>query len=155
MDIIRLADVTALVLAPGLGDEIQAMKAGLLEVVDLLVVNKADLPGAETLAMDLESIIRHGNGQNPLHRICKTTATSGEGITALASEMEKLHDTFRQSGRLQTRRKEARRLEAVDWAQEFLRQKLLRRIDLATGGNSDDPRLIARRVVEEMGGGRQ
>jgi LAO/AO transport system kinase len=47
MDIIRLADITLLVLAPGLGDDIQAMKAGLLEVADLLVVNKADCAGAE------------------------------------------------------------------------------------------------------------
>ncbi len=58
MDIIRLADVTALVLAPGLGDDIQAMKAGLLEVADILVVNKADCTGAETLAMDMEAVAR-------------------------------------------------------------------------------------------------
>ncbi len=155
MDIVRLADVTVLVLAPGQGDEIQAMKAGLLEVVDLLVVNKADLPGAEALALDLESILRQGSGQNPLHSLCMTTATNGKGIAALAAEMEKLHETFRQSGRLRSRRREAHRLEAVDWAQEFLRQRLRHRIGQAVGDENDEPRLIARRIVEEMERGGQ
>ena len=58
MDIVRLADITMMVLAPGLGDEIQAMKAGILEVADLLVVNKMDCPGAETLTMEMESVFR-------------------------------------------------------------------------------------------------
>ena len=155
MDIIRLADVTVLVLSPGQGDEIQAMKAGLLEVVDLLVVNKSDLPGAETLAMDLESILRHGGERQAFTSIRMTTATTGEGIAGLTAEMTKLHETFRQSGRLHTRRREARRLETVDWAQDFLRQQLLRSIDRAITDENDDPRLLARYIVEEMGRGGQ
>ncbi|MEJ2690289.1 MAG: methylmalonyl Co-A mutase-associated GTPase MeaB [Deltaproteobacteria bacterium] len=150
MDIIRLADVTALVLAPGQGDEIQAMKAGVLEVVDLLVVNKSDLSGAEALAMDLETILRQGGGPNQIHPICKTIATSGEGVAALAVGMENLYETFHQSGRLQARRMEARRLEAADWALDFLRQRMLRRLGQEITGENDDPRLIARRIVEEM-----
>lgn len=150
MDIIRLADVTALVLSPGQGDEIQAMKAGLSEVVDLLVVNKADLPGAEALAMDLESILRHGGESNSRGRICMTTATSGEGIASMAAEMEKLYEAFSKSGRLQARRREARRLETIDWAQDLLREKLLHRIDQAMTDENNDPRLTARRIVDEM-----
>ena len=55
LEIIALADLTMLIFAPGLGDEIQAMKAGLLELADILVVNKADLPGAPALTLDLEA----------------------------------------------------------------------------------------------------
>ena len=58
LDIVAMADLTLLIFAPGLGDDIQAMKAGLLELADLLVVNKADLPGASALALDLEAAVR-------------------------------------------------------------------------------------------------
>jgi len=150
MDIIRLADVTALVLSPGQGDDIQAMKAGLSEVVDLLVVNKSDLPGAEALAMDLESILRHGSEQQGLTRICMTSATGGVGIEEMAAALAELHEKFRLSGRLHGRRMQARRLEAVDWAEDFLRQKLLRRVDRMMTDAKDDPRVLARRIVEEI-----
>jgi LAO/AO transport system kinase len=86
MDIIRLADITALVLAPGLGDDIQAMKAGLLEVADILVVNKADCAGADTLAMDMESIAREGGTNEEDHtKVCKIVASEGKGIDDLVA----------------------------------------------------------------------
>jgi len=150
MDIIRLADVTALVLAPGQGDEIQAMKAGLLEVVDLLVVNKADLPGAESLAMELESILRHDGERQPRTRVCITSAATGKGVESMAAELQQLHEECRSTGRLQERRQEALRLETVDWAQDFLRQKLLHRIDRAMGAAKEDPRAMARRLVDDI-----
>jgi len=150
MDIIRLADVTALVLAPGQGDEIQAMKAGLLEVVDLLVVNKADLPGSESLAMELESILRHGVERQPRTRLCLTSAATGKGVEKMAGELRQLHGEGRRSGRLQARRQEARRLETVDWAQDFLRHKLLHRIEREMVDAEDDPRTLAHRIVDDI-----
>jgi LAO/AO transport system kinase len=76
VEVASAVSVTVLVLAPGLGDEIQAAKAGILEVADVLVVNKSDRDGAEELYSDLSSVA----GKRPLLR---TMALSGEGVEAL------------------------------------------------------------------------
>jgi LAO/AO transport system kinase len=76
VDVARLAGVTLVVLAPGMGDEIQAIKSGLLEIADVFVINKADELGADRL----ESDIRSGARQSP---VVKTVATRGEGIEEL------------------------------------------------------------------------
>jgi LAO/AO transport system kinase len=76
VEVASAASVTVLVLAPGLGDEIQAAKAGILEVADVLVVNKSDRDGAEELFSDLSAVA----GKRP---ILRTTAISGEGVDAL------------------------------------------------------------------------
>ena len=85
VEIARLAETTVVVEVPEMGDEVQAIKAGLLEVVDLLVVNKADRPGADVAARHLRAMLSTAGGritrQPP--QILLTTATSGEGVAAL------------------------------------------------------------------------
>ena len=76
VEIARLAQVTALVLAPGSGDEIQAMKSGVLEIAGIFVINKADLPGADSLAAELHEIA----GDRP---VLRTVASEGQGVTDL------------------------------------------------------------------------
>jgi len=147
MDIIRLADITLLVLAPGLGDDIQAMKAGLLEVADLLVVNKADCAGAETLAMDLEAVVRKGSA-NPI-QVSMTVATEGKGIAELLDRISKVDGAHRESGERENRRSQAHDQEVLDWCLEILRPQLLAEIikrDLPVLG---DPRLKAKKILEE------
>jgi len=80
MDIVRLADITLMVLAPGFGDDIQAMKAGLLEVADFLVVNKSDLAGAEALCMDMEQIFSAKQEESGIKRVLQTVARDNKGI---------------------------------------------------------------------------
>jgi LAO/AO transport system kinase len=147
MDIIRLADITLLVLAPGLGDDIQAMKAGLLEVADLLVVNKADCPGAETLAMDLEAVVRKGNA-TPIE-VSMTVATEGKGVVELLDRIAIVDNKHRDSGEREKRRLQAHDHEVLDWCLEILRPELLVKIlksDLSLIG---DPRLKAKKILEE------
>ena len=147
MDIIRLADITLLVLAPGLGDDIQAMKAGLLEVADLLVVNKADCAGAETLAMDLEAVVRKGSA-NPI-QVSMTVATEGKGITELLDRISEVDNEHRDSGEREKRRSQAHDQEVLDWCLEILRPQLLAEIikrDLPVLG---DPRLKAKKILQE------
>ena len=81
--IAALARTRIVVYPPGLGDEVQALKAGVLEIADIFVVNKADLPGAERTARDLLQIParRHAQQKRP---VLKTTATTGDGIPELA-----------------------------------------------------------------------
>jgi LAO/AO transport system kinase len=99
MDIIGLADITLMVLAPGLGDDIQAMKAGLLEVADLLVVNKADCKGADILAMDLEAVTRKGSAKPT--QVSMTVATEKKGVAELLDRLDKLDSEHRDSGERQ------------------------------------------------------
>ena len=84
MDVAEVADVRVVVAAPGLGDDIQAMKAGLLEIADVLVVNKADRDGAERTAAELRAALSYRSDQSRAVPVLKTVALSGEGVPALA-----------------------------------------------------------------------
>jgi LAO/AO transport system kinase len=79
VEVAAAVDATLVVLAPGLGDELQAAKAGILEVADVFVVNKSDREGADALAHDLSLIA----GERPVRR---TTATTGEGVAELLAD---------------------------------------------------------------------
>lgn len=83
VEIARIAQTTVVVCPPGLGDEVQALKAGVLEIADVLVVNKADLPDAERTERELRAMLalRRADRRPPL---LKTSAASGAGIPALA-----------------------------------------------------------------------
>ncbi|MFI4986663.1 MAG: methylmalonyl Co-A mutase-associated GTPase MeaB [Alphaproteobacteria bacterium] len=87
VEIAELADTKIVVTAPGLGDEIQALKAGILEIADILVVNKADLPGAARAAAELEAMLVHRVGWRP--PVVSTIALRGGGIAALADAVER------------------------------------------------------------------
>ena len=90
VEIARLAETTVVVEVPEMGDEVQAIKAGLLEVADVIAVNKADRPGAQQAARQLRAMMSTAGGrvcrQPP--RIIMTTAVSGEGVPALVDEIE-------------------------------------------------------------------
>jgi LAO/AO transport system ATPase len=80
----ELAQTCVVVLPPGLGDEVQAQKAGILEVADVLVVNKSDLPDAERTVSDLKAMLRLRPAARRGVPLLRTIATSGEGVAALA-----------------------------------------------------------------------
>ncbi|HVH25874.1 MAG TPA: methylmalonyl Co-A mutase-associated GTPase MeaB [Vicinamibacterales bacterium] len=86
VDIIRTADVSIVTLVPGAGDDVQALKAGVMEIADIFVVNKADREGADRLVAEIESSLSLGVFEPGAWRppILKTTATTGTGIEALA-----------------------------------------------------------------------
>ena len=148
MDIIRLADITLLVLAPGLGDDIQAMKAGLLEVADILVVNKADCKGADILAMDLEAVTRKGSGVST--QVSMTVATESKGVGELLDRIAVLDSEHRCSGERQKRRREAHDQEVLDWCLEMLRPRLQVEITARNLPLTGDPRLKAKKILEEL-----
>lgn len=84
-----LADCTVVVCPPGLGDEVQAMKAGVLEVADVFVVNKADRPGAVETAANLLAVAGHDPVTGALRPILQTVATTGAGVDELAAELQR------------------------------------------------------------------
>jgi LAO/AO transport system kinase len=95
IDIVRMAHTTAVVMVPGLGDDIQAIKAGILEIADVFVVNKADRDGADRTARDLATMLEMGRRSEGewLPRVMKTEASRGVGIDELVAECEK-HRSF-------------------------------------------------------------
>lgn len=84
IDVAEVTDVRVVILAPGLGDDIQAMKAGLLEIADILVVNKADREGAERTVQQLKGALSVRTHERANVPVLKTTSTTGDGIPALA-----------------------------------------------------------------------
>ncbi|MEH6404267.1 MAG: methylmalonyl Co-A mutase-associated GTPase MeaB [Sneathiella sp.] len=97
VEVADIADVKVVVCAPGLGDDVQAIKAGILEIADILVVNKADNPLAERTAKQLESRTM-GNAAKTVP-VLKTIATEGEGLDALAEKIETIARLANSSGK--------------------------------------------------------
>jgi len=79
--IANLAQVTVVVLVPGMGDDVQAIKAGILEIADIFAINKSDQPGAERVEQELQAMLSLADGRKPA--IVKTVATTGAGIAEL------------------------------------------------------------------------
>lgn len=93
LEICRAADTTVVVLAPGAGDEVQGMKAGLLEVADVLVVNQADRDGAEDLRMALEAALDLRSGDRPRPPVLMTVATKAAGVEELIAALAERADS--------------------------------------------------------------
>ena len=89
VEVAEIADTRVVVCPPGLGDEVQALKAGILEIADILVVNKADMPHADRTERELQAMLslRHFGEWTP--RVLRTVATSGEGVAELADLIER------------------------------------------------------------------
>ena len=106
VEIAGLADTTLVLLAPGMGDGIQAAKAGILEIGDVYVINKADRDGADTLRRELRSMLAlaeraEGDWRPP---ILKTVASTNDGLDAVATEIDRHHDWLESSGELAVQR---------------------------------------------------
>jgi LAO/AO transport system kinase len=113
VDIAKAAHTTIVVEAPGLGDDIQAIKAGITEIADIFAVNKADREGADSTAMALEMTLNldhlsHLSSPEPKWRppICKTIALRSEGIEALAEAIEEHRFYLQESGEIERRERE-------------------------------------------------
>jgi LAO/AO transport system kinase len=85
--IAELAQVTVVVLVPGMGDDVQAIKAGILEIADIFAINKSDQPGADRVERELQAMLSLAHGRQPA--IVKTVATSGEGVDELLAAIDK------------------------------------------------------------------
>jgi LAO/AO transport system kinase len=91
VDIVRTADISIVVLVPGAGDEVQALKAGIMEIADIFVINKADRDGADRTAASVEALLSLDSFAGGRWRppIVKTEATTGKGLPELVAEIER------------------------------------------------------------------
>lgn len=89
VDVIDVADLVLVILTPGSGDDIQAFKAGIMEIADIFVVNKSDLPGAPALEAQIRSMVETGDPDRPGPPIFRTSAAEDRGIEPLGAEILK------------------------------------------------------------------
>lgn len=124
VEVASIADTTIVALAPGMGDAIQAAKAGILEVADVFCVNKADREGADRTVRELREMQKLGHGEW-LPPIAKTVASSGDGIDGLADAVERHYGWLRETGHLAERRLARARLQVREIALGEVRRRFV------------------------------
>src|SRR6202795_3774120 len=137
IDIVRLADCVLVVLVPGLGDDIQNMKAGLMEIGDIFVLNKGDPEGAHRLEEQLPpklSLVMPRDGWHP--PVLRTVATDNRGVEELASTVEKFRKHFESSGQRRQKHIELWQNRLIEMLESRLLEKVL-------GGKEGEARLRA------------
>jgi LAO/AO transport system kinase len=135
IDIVRLADCVLVVMVPGLGDDIQNMKAGLMEIGDIFVLNKADREGADRLEQQLLamlSLVMPRDGWQPV--IVRTVATENKGIEELARTVARFRKHFESSG-------ERQRKHVEHWKNRLIELLQSRLLERALGGAGGEARL--------------
>jgi LAO/AO transport system kinase len=144
IDIVRLADCVLVMMVPGLGDDIQNMKAGLMEIGDIFVLNKADREGADRLEQQLLAmllLVMPRDGWQPC--IVRTVATENKGIEELAATIAKFRAHFETSG-------ERQRKHLQHWKNRLIELLQSRLLERALGGAGGEARLaeLAAEVAE-------
>jgi LAO/AO transport system kinase len=161
VDVFRLAESCVVVLTPGMGDDIQAIKAGLMEVADLFVVNKADRDGADRVVQEILQMLELGEHGAWIPPVVKTVATTGAGLDELEARLAE-HRTFLDGPQGAARRRD----RTVKRIEGLVREDFLRRVEKLRGDNGaledvagrveareEDPISAARRLARRLEGG--
>jgi len=123
VEVVKLADIILVVLMPGTGDEIQAFKAGIMEIADIFVINKADSPETDKMEIQLKAMLELGIRENKIPPVIKTVATEGKGIEFLVNETLKFISY--KSQKLQ----ETRKKRLISWMlKDIIREKIYKTI---------------------------
>jgi GTPase len=145
VDVATAADSTLVVVAPGWGDAVQASKAGILEVADVFVVNKADRDGADEAVRDLEIMLRLGPDLEWTPPVVRTSTQAHQGIDDLWEAVERHRKHLESTGQLEERRRRRILREVEDMVSVRLRQRAAHLLERGTLEELADD-LVARRV---------
>jgi LAO/AO transport system kinase len=146
VDVVGMADVSLVVLVPGLGDEVQALKAGIMEVADVFVINKADRDGVDRLLAEIQSMLSLGTHDGVVPAVVKTVATRDEGLDELVGAIEDFRRLAAGDGRFERHQREHLRRQF----EEALRARLLRRIRERVLTPDETERLVERLAAREI-----
>src|SRR4051794_17630058 len=124
VDIIDHADTVVLVLQPGSGDSIQALKAGIMEIPDVIVVNKSEHPLTDTMIREIRGVLSLGPRTSWRVPIVRTQASKGEGVAELVEKLQEHHEHIKSEGTLEERRRRNLRNEVLELATIRLRRRL-------------------------------
>ncbi len=146
IDIVRTADVSIVTLVPGAGDEVQALKAGIMEIADIFVVNKADREGADRAVASIEMMLSLSSHPAGMWRppIVRTEAITGTGVAELLDAIERFraHSTSARPARLRAR--------AEFRLREILTRRFLRHVEQQVLGDGGFDRLLDRMAAREI-----
>jgi LAO/AO transport system kinase len=177
VDIVRLADVTVVVLVPGMGDDVQTIKAGIMEIADIFVINKSDRDGAERVEREIRAMqaitpsranaaraggpetlaVRNDNWTPP---IVKTVASTGAGTTELLAAIEKYRASLQQDGRARARRIDNWRQRIAEMLRDALFQRVLAyylsegeatRYAAEVAEHKRDPYSLVEKIIDNLG----
>ena len=161
VDVVRATHTTVVVSAPGLGDDIQAIKAGILEIADVHAVSKGDKPEADKAVTELKAMLGLALPANGLKRavpVIKTSAARGEGIAELLAAIESHREYLASSGQFEARRQAIRERRMLKAAEQILhreferhREGLMAGLLAQLGEQSISPQAAARRLVAHIG----
>jgi LAO/AO transport system kinase len=159
VDVIDHADTIVLVLMPGSGDSIQALKAGVMEIPDIIVVNKADHPLTETMVREIRGVLSLAPQRGWRVPILKTEAHTGAGVEELVTKLDEHRAYIEQEGTLSLRRQRNLRSEVVGICTYRLRRRLEEQLDAdetfaglleEVVGRRVDPATAATRILERL-----
>ncbi|HZP24636.1 MAG TPA: methylmalonyl Co-A mutase-associated GTPase MeaB [Terriglobales bacterium] len=161
VDIVRLADVTIVVLVPGMGDDVQTIKAGIMEIADIFIINKADRDGAERVEREIRALqslaMRKDNWTPP---IVKTVASNGTGIEEVVAAIENYRTFLEKNDRARDRRIENWRGRIAEMLRDALFQRVLSyylseseaaRYAAEVADHRRDPYSLVEKIVEGLG----
>ena len=158
IDVVDHADTVILALMPGSGDSIQALKAGVMEIPDIIVVNKSDHPLADTMVREVRSVLALGPQRDWKVPVVRTEATGGEGVAELVETVSAHRAAIEAEGSLDERRARNLRAEVLGIASARMRRDLERRADNdpdwaalleSVVRRETDPATAARKLLEQ------
>ncbi|NLC38891.1 MAG: methylmalonyl Co-A mutase-associated GTPase MeaB [Clostridia bacterium] len=161
LDIMHAADTVLVVMSPGGGDVVQTMKAGIMEIADIFVINKADLDGADRTAEELETTLDLAGGQEWKPPVVKTISLNGDGIQELVHLIYAHACYLEDSGLLQKMRGKRLHEEVMEIVMQRLQQNVFRRFRLEeqfqelltnVATRNIDPYTAARKILRELEG---
>ena len=162
IDVVDHADTIVLALMPGSGDSIQALKAGVMEIPDVIVVNKCDHPLADTMVREVRAVLALGPDRSWRVPVVKTEATRGEGIAKLRETIDEHRALIESEGTLAERRARNLRAEVIGIAAWRMRRELEQKAEAdpewealldSVVRRETDPASAARTLLERMGDG--
>jgi len=160
IDIVRLADITIVILVPGMGDDVQTIKAGIMEIADIFVINKSDREGAERVEREiraLQSLATRSDNWTP--PIVKSVATDGTGVKELAAAIAQ-YEGYLQKENLVLKRTiqnwqeriiEMLREALLDKAREQLGDGQVTRYAAEVAQHKRDPYTLVEEIVSKLG----
>ncbi len=161
VDIVRLADITIVILVPGMGDDVQTIKAGIMEIADIFVINKSDREGAERVEREIRSmqtLALRADKWTPT--IVKTVAVDGVGVPELVDAIGEYEEFLRKQDLVLTKKIESWRERLVEMLRESLLERVLReqmgdgavaRYAAEVAEHRRDPYALVEEIVSKVG----
>jgi LAO/AO transport system kinase len=157
IEVVKLADIIIVVLIPGLGDEIQIFKAGLMEIADVFVINKADSPDAEKTERQINAMLDFGNKGDISLPVLKTVATEGRGIKPLIEAIDHIGEFRGKTARAERRKKRITFLLKEIISDKLFKEamKSIQSVDFDecvddVYNNTTDPYTIAEQIIRSL-----